>query len=1094
MNTKVTRAIFIGLLFLIFSNAVGQNVDAVTTITWPHDTPEDPVATYSENTGDYFKPDYVSLGSNLNYLRIRESNGETFRSYQPTIQSGSGPENVIGFHIWPVTGLSFTPTNISFKTQRYGTDGGLLDVVWKSSDGTATVIATGLQPARDNSGTYTTGDYDLSGMSVPASDRECTLEIILYNLGNTKDVGLADIVLTGNIAGTIIDIATYTVTTSVTPEGAGKITSYPVGNEFDEGTEVTLTASKDFGYEFSHWADASDQVVSSNNPFTFTVNANVELKAVFSTLNTYFLKVIINGGAKDYMISCSPEGSVVGDQRMYEEGTHVTLTARSNPILTFTNWGTGQTTADLSITLDGNKELLAVYDAVDYIVGWDFYLPGNQGRVADFYSTDDNQSSALILRNEDGITSSWLDKSTVSAGGYEAAEGAAVNWKNLAEKYYYQISFNASEFTDIRVSADMLYNYNVYSVQKCEYSLDGTSFNTLGTYTLNTQKILFPGAFNLPADANSAPLVYVRWIPDYSSSIVGTSSEKDGTAISAIYVTGAKKIVDDGTAPVLLSSVPADNATGVTANGKVVLTFDEKVQIAENTTATLGSFDLDPVVTGKTITFSYTGLDYNTAYTFSLAGGVVADLSGNTLTDPVSFTFTTMNKPIVTKKAYDFIVGKDGNFADALNAAETASSGGNRYFIFFPDGEYDIGQLTGDANEMTTISIPNVSYIGESADGVIIANEPTQEGISITATIHFTNTASNIYMQDITLKNKYDYVGSTGRAVALRDQGDKNIYKNVKLLSYQDTYYTGDGRTYWENGEIHGTVDFICGGGDIFFNECLIYLEERSGNVITAPATKGEWGYVFSNCTIDGHSVNNGTYRLGRPWSNAPKAVYLNTTMKVLPTPEGWGDPMNVVPAVFAEYNSMTESGSVVDLSNRRTTYTKDDHTVILNPVLTPSEAGTYTVDNVVNGTDTWQPVMHTEQAPIPVITCDGINITWDNSDYVLGWAIIMNGSFIDFVTTNSYAIPDSVQSGTMYAVRAANEMGGLGTPSNEIRYNVSGINPVKGSGQVISQHYYTLNGISIRDPEQAIGVIIVVSFYEDGTITREKAVRVRDY
>ncbi|MBN2698869.1 MAG: Ig-like domain-containing protein, partial [Bacteroidales bacterium] len=701
MKIRMYPALFTGFLFSFFVYANGQTVDAVTTITWPHDTPDDPVATYSENTGDYFKPDYVSLGSNLNYLRVRESNGETFRTYQPNSQTGSGPDNVIGFHIWPVTGLSFTPTHVSFKAQRYGTDSGLLDVKWKSSDGTGVVIATALKPARDNSGSFTSADYDLSGLTIPASDGECALQIILYDLGNTKEVGLADIVLTGTISGTIIQVTTYKVATSVSPEGAGTITSFPVGNTFDEGTEITLTATKNFGYEFSHWADASDQTVSSDNPYTFTLNENVELKAVFNKLNTYSLNVAVDGGATYYMISYSPEGTMVNDQRMYEEGSNVTLTAHSNPILTFTNWGSGETTADLTITMDGDKEITAIYNAVDYIVGWDFYLPGNQGRVADFYSTDDNQSAALILRNADGITTSWLDKSTVAAGGYEAAEGAAVNWTNLADKYYYQISFNAAEFTDITVSADMLYNYNVYSVQKCEYSLDGTSFNTLGTYTMNPPKTLIPGTFDLPADANNAPLVYIRWIPDYTSAVVGSTSEKDGTTISAIYVTGTPEIVNDGTAPLLVSTVPVDDATGVTATGKVVLTFDEKVQIAENTTATLGSFELIPVVIGRTITFSYVGLDYNTEYTFTLAGGTVADLSGNTLSDPISVTFTTLDKPIVTKKAYDFIVGRDGNFAEALAAAEAASSGGNRFFIFFPDGEYDIGTLTGDANEMT---------------------------------------------------------------------------------------------------------------------------------------------------------------------------------------------------------------------------------------------------------------------------------------------------------------------------------------------------------------------------------------------------------
>ncbi len=74
--------------------------------------------------------------------------------------------------------------------------------------------------------------------------------------------------------------------------------------------------------------------------------------------------------------------------------------------------------------------------------------------------------------------------------------------------------------------------------------------------------------------------------------------------------------------------------------------------------------------------------------------------------------------------------------------------------------------------------------------------------------------------------------------------------------------------------------------------------------------------------------------------------------MKKLPTSAAWGDPMNVVPSLFAEYNSKTASGALVDLSGRRTTYTKNGTTVRLNPVLSASEAAKYTVENVLGGSD----------------------------------------------------------------------------------------------------------------------------------------------
>lgn len=1016
----------------------GSEVTSNTTITWTFETGlAGQVATYSESNAQYFKPDHVAVGSNLTITGSRASNGVTFTKFKPTVQSGVSAENLIAFTIWPKTGLNFKPHTISLDCQRYGTDSGLIDVLWQDSDGNVTTLQSALKPARDNSGGVTSVTFDLSTMPINASTGECALQIYMYDLGNTKEVGFANIVISGDLSGTLQEVTSYTITTSVSPAEAGTIISNPVGSSFDEGTVVTLTAEKKFGFEFSHWADASGTQISASNPYSFTLNADTEIKAVFNQLTTYSLEVSTDG-APDYMISYSKPGEIIDGKRLYEAGTNVSIMAASNPAVSFTNWSSGETSSELALVMSENKVITANYSSTDYIVGWDFFQPGNQGRVADFAANPENESSALTIRKADGTLSSWLDKSQVSAGGYEGQAGA-VNWNALADKFYYQITFNAADFTDIKIGADMLLNYNAYSNQKCEYSLDGTNFTQLGTYTLENAKVWYHQEFALPANANNAAQVIIRWIPDYTSAVNGTTSDRDGTAISAIYVFGTEAIQNDGVAPVLLSTIPSNNGTGASATGKVVLTFDERVKIQNNAKGSLNDKSLEPVISGKTITFAYTGLDYNHTYTFGLPANSVADLSGNALSQAISISFTTLNKPTVTKKLYDFVVGTDGDFKAALSAAQAASSSGERFYIFLPNGEYDLGTTTGDATQQTSIGTANVSFIGESADGVILFNKPAaaNEGITTTPTINFLTTANNIYMQDITLLNKMDYRSGSflGRAVALRDQGDKNIYKNVKLLSNQDTYYSGKNRYFFETSEIHGTVDFIFGDGDVFFDECLIYLEERSGNHVTAAATSSEWGYVFNSCTIDGFDINKGSYKLGRPWQNAPKTVYINTTMKVLPSAEGWSQ-WNVHPEIYAEYNSMTATGGQVDLSSRRTSYSNGSTTVTRNPILSESEAAEYTLENVLGSTDNWQPKLSTEQAPVPSISLNGNQITWENSDYVLCWVVYKDGAIADFVLENTYTVETG--SASSYSVRAANAMGGLSEQSNEVSFSSS--------------------------------------------------------
>ena len=136
----------------------------------------------------------------------------------------------------------------------------------------------------------------------------------------------------------------------------------------------------------------------------------------------------------------------------------------------------------------------------------------------------------------------------------------------------------------------------------------------------------------------------------------------------------------------------------------------------------------------------------------------------------------------------------------------------------------------------------------------------------------------------------------------------------------------------------------------------------------------------------------------------------------------------------------MTSSGATVDLSSRRTTYTKDATTVVLDPVLTKTQADDYSIENVCGQNDAWLPQLYTEQAPTPVISYDGVNITWDDSDYVLCWAVFKNEKFVTFVTENSYLLPETVAPNTEFTVRAANEMGGLSESSNTYIYGSTAV------------------------------------------------------
>ncbi len=393
--------------------------------------------------------------------------------------------------------------------------------------------------------------------------------------------------------------------------------------------------------------------------------------------------------------------------------------------------------------------------------------------------------------------------------------------------------------------------------------------------------------------------------------------------------------------------------------------------------------------------------------------------------------------PVKAKKAFDFIVGTSGDINQAVRAASSAGGSG-RYLVFIPKGTY---QLTGNqANARSTIARSNVSLIGENQAGTILWNKPTEEGISKTSTIEFNG--SNCYIQELTLRNDFDYfaAGNKGVAVAYLDNGASNVLKNVSIMSYQDTFYSNKGTGgYWENCTIGGTVDFICGSGNYYFKDCTILMRDRAADdVICAPKTRSvETGYVFESCTVSGEngSTNQaGRYNLGRPWGaspNSPAATFLNTKYNILPSNAAWTYMSTGVGAVmrFHEYGSKNSSGALINLGTRSISACQGAANSD-NPVLTATQAANYTMWNVLG----YDAAARTQQVSVANVHIVGSKLVWNNNNDAICWVVFKNGKYYANPITNSLEL---IENGT-YTVRAANEMGGLGPVSPNVVFSNS--------------------------------------------------------
>ena len=881
-----------------------------------------------------------------------------------------------------------------------------------------------------------------------------------YNLNTAQNAYMFELEVYANV---LVTAEQVTLTTAVSPEGTGTVTVKPYAAEYDENTEVTLTAEKNFGYKFKQWTK-DGEVIGTDATLAYTIAENSTVTAEFEAVDTYELKVNVDG-SNDYMVTMNPMPNVVDGKMMYEAGTAVQLTANSyEGLVTFNNWSDGDTKSEKLISMTDGNELTAVYaNAVDIIAGWDFYLKGGEGRPADFAS-DENETAALSLVYPDGKTSGWLDKSAEAAGGYESFKGAAVNWRNDVEigSTWWQTKVNAKDFTDINVQFQMLYNYNAYKKYDAEYSLDGTTWTNFGSVTMSGAKAPVSFSKTLPAVCNNQADLYIRLIADKTSSIDGSASANDGNTLAMFFITGTQALVNDGKAPVLFSTVPAADAASVSASGKVVLTFNEKVQVAEGTTATLGSLTLTPVVSGKSIVFEYKGLEYSSEYTFTLPTNAVSDLTGNTLTEAVTFSFTTMTRPTVTKGIYDAVVSNADELLAAINAANKRSDTNTRYRIFLMNGTYTLPLSTtetinsDDGNTYpapyTSITASNISFIGESRDGVTITNDlagaktyngkygetSVYDGIGKSDVLQLQGPVRGTYFQDLTVKSGIS--DALGRNLAIQDKGSQSIYKNTVLWGYQDTWTSNNdnGLYYFEGGKVRGRTDFLCGKGDAFFNAVDIQVCMNTGGYIAVPSKSIKYGYVFKGCNILCESSSlNGKYTLGRPWGQGtPVALWIDTKMQYAPSAIGWSEMSDGWPKQFAEWNSTLTNGTVVDLSGRKTTF-GDGHTNV--PVMTAEQA--LEAGDPHNVFGDWDPTLATEQAPMPQnVRQEGNTLVWDGSNYALLWAIVKDGSVVDFTTEPTYELTESGQ----YAVRAANEMGGLSEASAAVEATVAEVVKVK--------------------------------------------------
>jgi pectin methylesterase-like acyl-CoA thioesterase len=304
------------------------------------------------------------------------------------------------------------------------------------------------------------------------------------------------------------------------------------------------------------------------------------------------------------------------------------------------------------------------------------------------------------------------------------------------------------------------------------------------------------------------------------------------------------------------------------------------------------------------------------------------------------------------------VVASDGSgqFKTVQEAVDASAQGNVR--IAIKPGEY---------RQVVAISANGVELrgLGKAPEDVVLVYDNSAAsaggtGRSGTVTV----AGDDFYAENLTIANdferRHERSEQGSQAVALRVTGDREVFRHVRLLGYQDTLYADSktchaagetgacraSRQYFADCTIAGHVDFIFGDAKAVFEGCEIHGMAHSMVTITAQSRvrpEEDSGYLFRDCTVTAET-GAADILLGRPWRDYSTVAFLNTEFKSPLDPKGWlewGGRLKT--SDYAEYASHGLAG---DVSQR----------VAPSRQLTAAEAAKYSTKAWLRGTDGWDP------------------------------------------------------------------------------------------------------------------------------------------
>lgn len=216
----------------------------------------------------------------------------------------------------------------------------------------------------------------------------------------------------------------------------------------------------------------------------------------------------------------------------------------------------------------------------------------------------------------------------------------------------------------------------------------------------------------------------------------------------------------------------------------------------------------------------------------------------------------------------------------------------------------------------------NLTIRGEDRKATIIA-ATNNANLNPRRREMFSAEADDFILENLTLHNLTPKGGS--QAEAIRVRAERVVLRDCDFKSLQDTLRL-DGRVYVRDCYVEGDVDYVWGGGTVYFDHCTFH-SVNNGYLVQSRNGEANYGYVFVDCTLTG-TPNVERYVLARiepvrfPYSHV---AFIDCKIGSFLSPVGWmldkapgaDKPSPADHVHYWEYRSTDLAGKPVDVSAR---------------------------------------------------------------------------------------------------------------------------------------------------------------------------------